>query len=71
MNEHVPTTATGRWMRRPSPGHAPPLSGEAVGFTPAASNRGRECHGRAHERGQGEVFQVIEGRPEEEAGSFF
>ena len=27
-------------------------------------------NGRAHERGQGEVFQVIEGRPEEEAGSF-
>ena len=27
MNEHVPTPATGRWMRRPSLGHAPPVSG--------------------------------------------
>src|SRR5262249_29116768 len=45
LNEHVPATATGRWMRRPvSLGHAPPVSGEVVGFTPAASNRGREAH---------------------------
>ncbi|SRR6266446_969341 len=44
MNEHVPATATGRWVRRPSLGHAPPVSGEAVGFTPAAPNRGREAN---------------------------
>ena len=38
------TAGKQRDARRPSLRHASPVSGEAVGFTPAASNRGRKAN---------------------------